>query len=74
MNITVSSVIIAKTKKNPRINDIVCENLFFRRECPITMGISGRTQGDRTDIIPVKKETNKLTFILIPYVLSQNNN
>lgn len=57
-------VIIVKTKKNPRMNAVVCENFFFRMECPTIIGIRGNTQGEITDAAPVKKEIKKLIFIL----------
>lgn len=56
---------MVKTKKNPSMNEIVCENLFLSSECPTTIGMRGNTQGDITDTTPAENETKKLTFIFI---------
>jgi len=56
VNMAVSMVIMANSRKNPIPKAMI--SLFFRlsRENPTTMGTSGSTQGDIMEAIPAKKD------------------
>lgn len=62
----VSAIVMVKIKKRPITKAKISVFLRSMRVYPITIGITGKTQGDSTEAIPAKNENKGIMFIKSP--------
>ena len=56
---TVANSIIIKIANKPKTNEIISVLFLFFKLNPIKIGKTGKIQGDKIEITPVIKETNR---------------
>ena len=62
---TVANSIIIKIANKPKTNEIISVLFLFFKLNPIKIGKTGKIQGDKIEITPVIKETNRKISINI---------
>ena len=66
---TVANSIIIKIANKPKTNEIISVLFLFFKLNPIKIGKTGKIQGDKIEITPVIKETNRKISIISPHII-----